>query len=65
MTSFVAFSNYGSPASNNWNNPPVARSDYAQPERVTASISYTPVTIEGGYRTKFSVYLRHFEAKPF
>ena len=65
MTSSVAYSNYTGVAVTDRNNPALGNSNHTIPERVTASLRYSPVTIEGGYRLKVSLFLNHFQSRSY
>ena len=65
MTSSVAYSNYTGVAVTDRNNPALGNSNHTIPERVTASLRWSPVTIEGGYRLKVSLFLNHFQSRSY
>ena len=64
MTS-SAYSNYTGVAVTDRNNPALGNSNHTIPEEVTASLRYSPVTIEGGYRLKVSLFLNHFQSRSY
>ena len=65
MTSSVAYSNFVGVATIDRNNPTVAQSNHVIPERITATLRYQPVTIEGGYRFKASLFINRFQSRSY
>lgn len=65
MSSSVAFTNATNYATFNKQDPEIGISRFNIPERVTATLSWTPITIEGQYRTKVSLFLDHFQSNPY
>lgn len=64
MTSSVAFSNYVNVAVSDPNDPGVHRSNYNIPNRFTLRMNYRRAFF-GDYQTKFTVYGRVNEGRPF
>lgn len=64
MTSSVAFSNYVNVAVSDPNDPGVHRSNYTIPNRFTLRVNYRRAFF-GDYQTKFTLYGRVNEGRPF
>ncbi len=64
MTSSVAFSNYVNVSVANPNDPGIARSNYEIPHRITLRANYRRAFF-GDYQTKFTLFGRINEGRPF